>query len=54
MDEFWQRVLANAPTVAVMLWIFMMLRQDVMAFMNAILRLLEKCMENTDDNDTSG
>jgi len=53
MDDLIKFILEQAPTIGVMLWIFSQLRSDVMVFMQAILRLLEKCMEDTDDDGTN-
>jgi len=50
MDKLLETLITSGPTVIVMLWIFSQLRSDVKEVMNNVLRLLEKCMDNADND----
>lgn len=54
MDKLLESFLSQAPTVFVMLWIFSQLRQDVMVFVSALMRLLENCYGEADNDGTKG
>jgi len=56
MDDLFNRVLEQAPTIAVLLWIFIQMRNDVKEILANILRLMEKYADAAvaDCGDTNG
>jgi len=50
MDKLLESFISQAPTIAVLLWIFSQLRVDVMTLIQLVFRLLEKCMDDADND----
>jgi len=54
MPEIFEQWFAQAPTVVVLLIIFFTMRTDVKELLIAILRLLEICMGDSQNDGTNG